>query len=226
MGFTLLDGSGNPVIGAADGASISWDIGRRSWASGNRRFTLLDGSGNPIIGEADGASISWDIGRQSWVSGNRHFTLIDGSKNAIRGVSSLDTLRWDLGRQQWVVGAPASQLDALSAAILAATTSPNIWLVNGDAGVNQSTAPGRVSSLTSQGGPNNWTTLGPTQEPAYVALDSSLNNKGTWATNGSSRYMLNAYNPPAPLTQPHYRISVLKSNRTLFGRAQNVISHA
>jgi lysophospholipase L1-like esterase len=110
--------------------------------------------------------------------------------------------------------------------MLAATTRTNIWMVLGDLGVSQATTPGRVSSLTSQGGANNWTTLGATQEPSYTASDSTLGGKGTWALNGSNRYMLNAYNPPAPLTQPHYRISVVKVNQWFPSRATVIMSAA
>lgn len=107
-----------------------------------------------------------------------------------------------------------------TAAMLAGTTRTNIWLVHGDAGVNQATISGRVSSLTSQGGANDWTTLGATQEPTYTAADSTLNGKGTWALDGTAKYMLNAYDgPSAPLTTPYYRIGVAKVNSWLGGRA-------
>lgn len=113
-----------------------------------------------------------------------------------------------------------------TAAMLAGTTRTNIWLVHGDAGVNQATISGRVSSLTSQGGANDWTTLGATQEPTYTAADSTLNDKGTWTLDGSAKYMLNAYDAPAPLTQPHYRISVVKVNSWLGGRVMTEMAAA
>lgn len=111
-----------------------------------------------------------------------------------------------------------------TAAILAATTRTNIWLVHGDAGVNQVTTPGRVSSLTSQGGANDWTTLGATQEPTYTAADSTLNGKGTWSLDGTAKYMLNAFNPVAPATQPYYRLMVVQANAWLPSRVPTVLA--
>jgi len=135
--------------------------------------------------------------------------------------------RFNRGRIATVAGAsgpsPAAQFVS---AMLAATTRTNIWLVTGDVGVNQATTPGRVSSLTSQGGANNWTTLGATQEPSYTATDATLGGKGTWALNGTNRYMLNAYDAPAPLTQPHYRISVVKVNQWFPSRATTIMATA
>lgn len=113
-----------------------------------------------------------------------------------------------------------------TAAILAATTRTNVYLVHGDAGVNQATVAGRVSSITSQGGANNWTTVGATQEPTYTAADSTLNNRGTWANDGTAKYMVNAFNPTTPLTQPYYRISVIKQNAFLLSRAVSILAAA
>lgn len=113
-----------------------------------------------------------------------------------------------------------------TAAALAATTRTNVWLVHGDAGVNQATTPGRVSSITSQGGANNWTTVGATQEPTYTQNDSTLNNKGTWALDGTAKYMSNAFNPTTPLTQPYYRLMVVKANAWLPSRAPTVLAAA
>lgn len=110
--------------------------------------------------------------------------------------------------------------------MLAATTRVNIWGVTGDLGVAQATTPGRLSSLASQGGANNWTTIGATQEPAYTAADSTLGGRGTWALDGTAKYMVNAYDAPAPLTQPHYRISVRKVNSWLGGRVMGELSTA
>lgn len=109
---------------------------------------------------------------------------------------------------------------------LNATTRSNLWLVHGDLGVNQATIAGRVSSLTSQGGANNWNTIGATQEPTYTVEDSTLNNRGTWSLDGVAKYMVNPYDAPAPLTQPHYRMSVRKVNAWLGGRVQTELAAA
>lgn len=120
--------------------------------------------------------------------------------------------RFNRGRVVTVAGAesPSNPAAELVADMLAATTRTNVWMVLGDLGVNQATTPGRVSSLTSQGGANNWTTLAALNEPLYTASDASIGGRGTWSTNGTNRYMLCAYDPPAPLTQPHYRIGVVR----------------
>jgi hypothetical protein len=136
--------------------------------------------------------------------------------------------RFNRGRISTVSGGPSPPSPAaqFTADILAATALTNVYLVHGDAGVNQATTSGRVSSLTSQGGANDWTTLGATQEPTYTAADATLGGKGTWATDGSAKYMLNAFNPVAPLTQPYYRVTVVKQNRTLTGRAAVILAAA
>jgi hypothetical protein len=100
-----------------------------------------------------------------------------------------------------------------NAAVLGATTRTNVYLVHGDAGVNELTTPGRLTSLTSQGGANNWTAPNATAEPSYTASDSTLNGRGTWSTDGVARYLTNPFNPTTPLTQPYYRLSVVKANR-------------
>lgn len=115
---------------------------------------------------------------------------------------------------------------AFAASMIAATTRTNVYLVSGDVGVNQLTAPNRLTSLTSQGGANNWTTVGATQEPTYTAADATLGGRGTWSGDAAAKYMVNAFNPVAPLTQNYYKLSVVKANSFQLSRAPTTLAAA
>jgi len=91
-------------------------------------------------------------------------------------------------------------------------TAADTWkiLSVGDLGVGETTVSGRAATWASQQGGINWATAVSTNEPT-TAVDTRISRR-ILTGDAAAYYMTNAYNPPAPLTTPFYRIAVARMN--------------